>query len=185
MSEHATGVARQARFRMPSWMIRDVSLAASGLLNPAVGGPPVPPRERAGPPPPESGPSGQCVLRVANAPSVEVLGLSAPAMAASKECSGCGRRDHPKRMRRVWDERPLIHAAAAVQGTAGEAPFVLSGELRRVADGAQALGALGWRDQGAQPGIAGPAWSFTSPRSRRTTSCSWRRMSAKASRRAT
>ncbi|MBU6294202.1 MAG: DUF1553 domain-containing protein [Planctomycetes bacterium] len=41
-------LARQARFRMPSWMIRDVSLAASGLLNPAVGGPPVRPPQPAG-----------------------------------------------------------------------------------------------------------------------------------------
>jgi len=41
-------LARQARFRMPSWMIRDVALAVSGLLNPAVGGPPVRPPQPPG-----------------------------------------------------------------------------------------------------------------------------------------
>jgi len=34
-------LARGARFRLPSWMIRDAALVSSGLLNPAVGGPPV------------------------------------------------------------------------------------------------------------------------------------------------
>jgi hypothetical protein len=34
-------LARGARFRLPSWMIRDAALKASGLLNEAVGGPPV------------------------------------------------------------------------------------------------------------------------------------------------
>ena len=34
---------RGARFRLPSWMIRDAALRSSGLLNPAVGGPPVMP----------------------------------------------------------------------------------------------------------------------------------------------
>lgn len=34
-------LSRGARFRLPSWMIRDQALAASGLLSPAVGGPPV------------------------------------------------------------------------------------------------------------------------------------------------
>ena len=41
-------LARQSRYRMPSWMIRDVTLAVSGLLNPAVGGPPVRPPQPAG-----------------------------------------------------------------------------------------------------------------------------------------
>ncbi|MCH1409363.1 MAG: DUF1553 domain-containing protein, partial [Verrucomicrobiales bacterium] len=36
-------LARSPRFRLPSWMIRDNALAASGLLNPSVGGPPVKP----------------------------------------------------------------------------------------------------------------------------------------------
>lgn len=36
-------LARAPRFRLPSWMIRDNALAASGLLNPMVGGPPVKP----------------------------------------------------------------------------------------------------------------------------------------------
>jgi len=34
-------LARGARFRLPSWMIRDASLKQSGLLNPAIGGPPM------------------------------------------------------------------------------------------------------------------------------------------------
>ena len=34
-------LARGARFRMPSWMLRDQALAASGLLVPKLGGPPV------------------------------------------------------------------------------------------------------------------------------------------------
>ncbi|MEZ5328192.1 MAG: PSD1 and planctomycete cytochrome C domain-containing protein [Verrucomicrobiales bacterium] len=34
-------LARGARFRLASWMLRDAKLAASGLLNPAIGGPPV------------------------------------------------------------------------------------------------------------------------------------------------
>ena len=33
--------ARASRFRMPSLVLRDVALAASGLLDPRVGGPPV------------------------------------------------------------------------------------------------------------------------------------------------
>jgi hypothetical protein len=36
-------LARGARFRLPSWMLRDAALRASGLLNPALGGPPVRP----------------------------------------------------------------------------------------------------------------------------------------------
>ncbi len=36
-------LARAPRFRLPSWMIRDSALAASGLLNTAVGGPPIKP----------------------------------------------------------------------------------------------------------------------------------------------
>lgn len=34
-------LARGARFRLPSWMLRDAKLSASGLLNATVGGPPV------------------------------------------------------------------------------------------------------------------------------------------------
>jgi hypothetical protein len=34
-------LARGARFRLPSWMLRDAKLKASGLLNPPLGGPPV------------------------------------------------------------------------------------------------------------------------------------------------
>lgn len=36
-------LARGARFRLPSWMLRDAALKSSGLLNPAFGGPPVRP----------------------------------------------------------------------------------------------------------------------------------------------
>ena len=36
-------LARSPRFRLPAWMIRDNALKASGLLNPALGGPPVKP----------------------------------------------------------------------------------------------------------------------------------------------
>lgn len=39
---------RGARFRLPSWMIRDGALRASGLLNPAIGGPPVRPYQPPG-----------------------------------------------------------------------------------------------------------------------------------------
>jgi len=41
-------LARGARFRMPSWMIRDQALAASGLLERSVGGPPVFPHQPPG-----------------------------------------------------------------------------------------------------------------------------------------
>ncbi len=40
--------ARGARFRMPAWMLRDSVLAASGLLNPVLGGPPIFPYQPAG-----------------------------------------------------------------------------------------------------------------------------------------
>ena len=36
-------LARGARFRLPSWMIRDSALCAAGLFNPVLGGPPVRP----------------------------------------------------------------------------------------------------------------------------------------------
>ena len=35
--------ARGPRYRLPSWMLRDQALAAAGVLNPALGGPPVRP----------------------------------------------------------------------------------------------------------------------------------------------
>ncbi|MFO0953335.1 MAG: PSD1 and planctomycete cytochrome C domain-containing protein [Isosphaeraceae bacterium] len=41
-------IARGARFRLPSWMIRDAALRASGLLNPELGGPPVRPYQPPG-----------------------------------------------------------------------------------------------------------------------------------------
>lgn len=41
-------LARGARFRLPAWMIRDAALGASGLLNPAQGGPPVRPHQPEG-----------------------------------------------------------------------------------------------------------------------------------------
>jgi hypothetical protein len=41
-------LARGPRFRMPSWMLRDTALAASGLLNETRGGPPVKPYQPAG-----------------------------------------------------------------------------------------------------------------------------------------
>jgi hypothetical protein len=41
-------LARAPRFRMPSWMIRDQALAASGLLVARLGGPPVKPYQPAG-----------------------------------------------------------------------------------------------------------------------------------------
>ncbi|MFN0166693.1 MAG: DUF1549 and DUF1553 domain-containing protein [Bryobacteraceae bacterium] len=43
-----TLLARQSRFRLPAELIRDSTLAASGLLHPAVGGPSVRPPEPAG-----------------------------------------------------------------------------------------------------------------------------------------
>lgn len=41
-------LARGARFRLPSWMLRDAALRAAGLLNPALGGPPVRPYQPEG-----------------------------------------------------------------------------------------------------------------------------------------
>jgi hypothetical protein len=41
-------LARQGRYRLPSWMIRDAALRTSGLLNSAVGGPPVRPYQPPG-----------------------------------------------------------------------------------------------------------------------------------------
>ncbi|NNE00929.1 MAG: DUF1549 domain-containing protein, partial [Pirellulaceae bacterium] len=41
-------LARAPRFRMPAWMIRDNALRASGLLNTAVGGPPIRPYQPEG-----------------------------------------------------------------------------------------------------------------------------------------
>lgn len=41
-------LARGARYRLPSWMLRDQALAVAGLLNPAVGGPPVKPWQPSG-----------------------------------------------------------------------------------------------------------------------------------------
>ncbi len=41
-------LARGPRHRLPSWMIRDQALAASGLLTPTIGGPPVKPYQPAG-----------------------------------------------------------------------------------------------------------------------------------------
>ncbi len=41
-------LARQTRLRLPSWMIRDAVLTYSGLLNPAIGGPPVMPYQPEG-----------------------------------------------------------------------------------------------------------------------------------------
>src|SRR5262249_20012409 len=45
---HNRLLARGARFRLPSWMLRDQALAASGLLVRHVGGPPVRPYQPAG-----------------------------------------------------------------------------------------------------------------------------------------
>ena len=41
-------LARGARFRLPSWMLRDAALGYAGLLNPALGGPPARPYQPAG-----------------------------------------------------------------------------------------------------------------------------------------
>lgn len=41
-------LSRASRFRLSSWMIRDASLQSSGLLNPAIGGPPVMPYQPPG-----------------------------------------------------------------------------------------------------------------------------------------
>lgn len=41
-------LARAPRFRLPAWMLRDQALAVSGLINPALGGPPVKPWQPVG-----------------------------------------------------------------------------------------------------------------------------------------
>jgi hypothetical protein len=41
-------LGRGSRFRLPSWMLRDAALESAGLLNPAMGGPPVKPYQPAG-----------------------------------------------------------------------------------------------------------------------------------------
>ena len=41
-------LARGARFRLPSWMLRDAALRSSGLLHPVLGGPPVKPYQPEG-----------------------------------------------------------------------------------------------------------------------------------------
>ncbi|OYW24937.1 MAG: hypothetical protein B7Z55_00770 [Planctomycetales bacterium 12-60-4] len=41
-------LSRGPRFRLPAWMLRDSALASSGLLNPALGGPPVRPHQPEG-----------------------------------------------------------------------------------------------------------------------------------------
>ncbi len=41
-------LARALRYRLPAWMLRDAALAASGLLNAALGGPPVKPYQPEG-----------------------------------------------------------------------------------------------------------------------------------------
>jgi hypothetical protein len=41
-------LSRGPRFRLPAWMIRDAALVSSGLLNPALGGPPVRPHQPEG-----------------------------------------------------------------------------------------------------------------------------------------
>lgn len=41
-------LGRGARFRLPSWMLRDAALSHAGLLNPALGGPPVRPYQPEG-----------------------------------------------------------------------------------------------------------------------------------------
>ncbi len=41
-------LARGPRFRLPSWMLRDAALHAAGLLNPALGGPPLKPYQPEG-----------------------------------------------------------------------------------------------------------------------------------------
>ena len=38
-------LARSSRFRLPAWMLRDAALSRAGLLNPAIGGPPVRPHQ--------------------------------------------------------------------------------------------------------------------------------------------
>ncbi len=38
-------LARSSRYRLPAWMLRDAALSRAGLLNPAIGGPPVRPHQ--------------------------------------------------------------------------------------------------------------------------------------------
>ena len=48
LDPHNRLLARGPRFRLPSWMLRDAALHHAGLLNPAVGGPPVRPYQPEG-----------------------------------------------------------------------------------------------------------------------------------------
>jgi hypothetical protein len=41
-------LARAPRFRLPAWMLRDAALRSSGVMNPALGGPPVRPHQPEG-----------------------------------------------------------------------------------------------------------------------------------------
>lgn len=48
LDPHNRLLARGPRFRLPSWMLRDAALHHAGLLNPAIGGPPVRPYQPEG-----------------------------------------------------------------------------------------------------------------------------------------